>query len=386
MADEPQEALGGKTPLEHAATPHMDALAAGGRLGRVRTVPEGMHPGSDVANMSLMGYDPAVYYTGRAPIEAAGMGVALAEDDTAFRCNLVHTAGGTMVDYSAGAIESDDASALIEELKSALDSDTVRLYPGVSYRHLLVIRGFPKGELACTPPHDITGKAFEPHLPVGEGAEILAGLSTRARAVLRESAVNRRRAAAGKVTVTDIWLWGQGSASVFPKIGDRFGLSGSVITAVDLVRGLGRLAGLTVRRVEGATGYLDTNYAGKVAAATEALESEDLVYVHVEAPDETSHEGELGKKLRAIEDFDAKVVGPMAALRKRHERLRILVLPDHPTLLATKTHDATPVPFVVCGTGIEPDGSGRYCEAEAPHEARYSGTTLFEELVRGNFG
>jgi 2,3-bisphosphoglycerate-independent phosphoglycerate mutase len=314
------------------------------------------------------------------------MGVPLAEKDTAFRCNLVHAAGGVMRDYSSGAIETSDAAALIEELKSELDSDTVRLYPGVSYRHLLVIGGFPAGELSCTPPHDITGKPCEPHLPAGAGADILADLALRARAVLRESPVNRRREAEGKVPVTDIWLWGQGRATVLPGIKERFGLTGSVITAVDLVRGLGRLAGLTVRRVEGATGYLDTNYAGKVAAAREALESEDLVYVHVEAPDETSHEGELDKKLQAIEDFDAKVVGPLSRLRERHERLRILVLPDHPTLLSTKTHDDTPVPFVVCGTGIEPDGVRRYCEAEAPPEARFTGTTLFEELVRGNFG
>jgi 2,3-bisphosphoglycerate-independent phosphoglycerate mutase len=362
----------------------MDALAEAGRVGRVKTIPDGLTPGSDVANMSLLGYDPAAHYTGRAPIEAAGMGIVLGKDETAFRCNLVQIEGGRMADYSTGSIETPVARALIEELQPVLSTGTVRLFPGVSYRHLLVIKGFPRGSLVCTPPHDITGRGIESYLPSGPGSEILRGLMERARGVLAGSPVNARRVAEGKPRATDIWLWGHGVATVLPALGERFGLTGAVISAVDLVRGLGRMAGMEVLTVRGATGYLDTNYAGKVRAAEEALETKDLVYLHVEAPDETSHEGSLEKKLQAIEDFDARVVGELARIAKRRGDLRLLVLPDHATLLSTKTHDATPVPFVACGPGIPRSASKTYCERAASEAPVVTGPELFKEFLRGN--
>jgi 2,3-bisphosphoglycerate-independent phosphoglycerate mutase len=386
MADMPIPALNQKTPLEHAATPNMDSIAKLGRVGRVQTIPDGIPPGSDAANMALLGYDPTRYYTGRAPIEAAGMHVALGPHDTAFRCNLVTITDGIMRDYSAGAIETADAHALIAELKAALDSDSIRFHPGVSYRNLLIVSGFEQGELLCTPPHDITDQPIAAFPPRGAGSPMLEQLAAKARAVLAVSPVNRRRIGQGKKPVTDIWLWGQGQARVFPTLKERFGLCGSVISAVDLVRGLGVLAGLTVRLVEGATGYLDTNYSGKVAAACAALEREDFVFVHVEAPDETSHEGDLDKKLTAIRDFDANVVGPILAFMKRMPEYRVLVLPDHATCIATKTHHRMIVPFTVCGTGITPGKAVTYCEQSAKNaEPVYTGATLFETFIHGSF-
>lgn len=383
MADEPRAELGGKTPLEAARTPHMDAIAAEGELGLVATIPKGMSPGSDVANLCLMGYDPRESYTGRAAIEAAGMGVELGPGDTAFRMNLVSIRDGRMEDYSAGAIETEDARALVEDLRREIEDGAVRLYPGVSYRHLLVARGLPAGELRSTPPHDIAGEPVDAHLPRGAGSDFLRDLMLRARRVLRESPRNRERAARGKVPATDIWLWGQGAAMDLTKIPERYGISGAVITAVDLVRGIGRLAGLEVLRVEGATGYLDTNYEGKVGAAAGALASRDLVYLHVEAPDEASHEGSLEKKIRAIEDFDARVVGPIRRLRERFEDLRILVLPDHATLLSTKTHDPRPVPYALSGPGVAGGGPGAFSEAAASGAPVLRGPELFERLVFG---
>ncbi|MCP4689075.1 MAG: cofactor-independent phosphoglycerate mutase, partial [Desulfobacterales bacterium] len=355
--------------------------------GLVKTVPDGLDPGSDVANMSLLGFDPAKYYTGRAPIEAASLGVALAPDETAFRCNFVHLADGRMADYASGHIETDVASRILRELAGGLDSDRVKFHPGTSYRHLLVIKNMPEGELVCTPPHDISDETYAPHLPKGAGREILAELSEKAREILRNSPVNQELAAAGKTTVTDIWPWGQGGAATFPSLMDRYGLRGSVISAVDLVKGLGVLSGMTVREVEGATGYLGTNYAGKVEAAVEAMKSEDFVYLHIEAPDETSHEGSLGKKLQAIEEFDENVVGEILKLRHEYDDLRIMVLPDHPTLLSTKTHDSSPVPFAVRGSAIPRDDATTYSEKSARGSARnhFNGVSLFDAFIKGGF-
>jgi 2,3-bisphosphoglycerate-independent phosphoglycerate mutase len=386
MADMPIPQLDNQTPLQYARTPNMDAVAAAGRLGLVKTIPDGFQPGSDVANMSLMGYDPLSYFSGRAPIEAAGMGIKLGAHDTAFRCNLVNIADGTMRDYSSGAIETADAHALIAELQAGLDSDAVRLHPGVSYRNLLLFADFPAGTLNCTPPHDITGRKIAEYLPRGIGSPLLSELSATAREILARSPVNARRISQGKVPVTDIWLWGQGRGVAFPTLQERFGLSGSVITAVDLVRGLGTLAGLSVRHVEGATGYLDTNYRGKVAAACAALEREDFVFLHVEAPDETSHEGALDKKVQAIEDFDRNVVAEMRKAAAGFKEYRLLVLPDHATCISTKTHHAMPVPFAVCGSGVPAGDAQSYCEASAQHATPlFTGVTLFEAFIRGTF-
>jgi 2,3-bisphosphoglycerate-independent phosphoglycerate mutase len=335
--------------------------------------------------MSLMGYDPARYYSGRAPIEAASMGIRLSATDVAFRCNLVTLKNGLMDDYSAGHIETADSHLLIADLQKSLGSKTIRFYPGVSYRHITVMSGFQQGPLACVPPHDISGKPFSDHLPKGTGEEIVRDLMDRARPVLASSPANQHRVAQGKKPATDIWLWGQGCAVVLPTMKERFSITGSVISAVDLIRGIGVLAGLTVRIVEGATGYLGTNYAGKVVAAHDALGSENFVFVHVEAPDETSHEGSLEKKIQAIEEFDKNIVGEMLKMRKEYPDIRILVMPDHATPISLKTHHAMPVPYAVCGKSIDADGSLSYCEKSAQGKKLYTGVSLFETLIRGKF-
>jgi 2,3-bisphosphoglycerate-independent phosphoglycerate mutase len=385
MADFPLQELDNRTPLEYAKTPNMDAVAAAGRVGLVKTVPDGVAPGSDVANMSLMGYDPVKYYSGRAPIEAASMGIRLGKSDVAFRCNLVTLKCGIMEDYSAGHIETADAHEIIAVLQKELGTQGVAFYPGVSYRHILVISDFPEGKLSCTPPHDISDRAYADHLPSGAGQDIARRLMEAARPVLASCPVNKRRESLGKKPATDIWLWGQGKGLALPTMKERFSISGSVISAVDLVRGIGVLAGLNVRIVPGATGYLGTNYAGKVAAAREALAKEDFVFVHIEAPDETSHEGSLEKKIQAIEEFDKNIVGEVFGLRDEFPDLRVMVLPDHATPVPLKTHHAAPVPFAVCGPGVDGDGSVSYCEKSAAGKKMYTGVTLFETFIRGNF-
>jgi 2,3-bisphosphoglycerate-independent phosphoglycerate mutase len=384
MADWPVTELGNKTPLEYARTPNMDRVAANGSIGQVATVPDGMQPGSDVANLSLLGYDPMSYYSGRAPIEAASMGVHLSEKEMAFRCNLVTIDQEKMVDYSAGHITTAEAHTIIAELQHACSTDAIKFHPGVSYRHLMVYNGF-SGELHTTPPHDITGKVIRSYLPQGEGGAELLRLMDRAREVLKVSEVNSARRAEGKRTVTDIWLWGQGFALALPSMAQRYGLTGSVISAVDLVRGIGVLAGLQVRLVEGATGYLGTNYAGKVDAAQAALQDEDLVYLHVEAPDETGHEGILEKKIQAIEEFDACIVGEMLRFQEERGDLRILVTPDHATPVAIKTHSAEAVPFVVCGPGVAADGNSAYSEAAATRCIPVTGPVLFDRFIKNSW-
>jgi 2,3-bisphosphoglycerate-independent phosphoglycerate mutase len=385
MSDVPCPALGGKTPLEHAQTPHMDAIARGGRTGLIQTIPTGLPPGSDVGNLALMGYDPARYFRGRAPIEAVAMGIRLGADAVAFRCNLVTLADGRMKDYAGGHFADDEAASLIGELKRVLDAKERSLHVGVDYRHLLVTSDVATAGMETTPPHDITGKPWQGHLPKGADAAKVVEMMDRARTTLARSAVNEKRRREGKPAATDIWLWGQGRGMVLPTLGERYGLSGSVISAVNLVNGLGILAGLSPIAVAGATGYLGTNYAGKVSAATAALDKGDFVFVHVEAPDETSHEGSLEKKLQAIEEFDQNVVGPILALRDRWSDLRVLVSPDHATPVSLKTHSTEPVPFAVCGQGIGASGASGYCERVAKEGRTYSGQTLFAELIRGSF-
>ena len=382
MADFPFAELGNLTPLAYASTPNMDSLVSQGSIGLVSTIPEGLQPGSDVANLSLMGYDPLKYYSGRAPIEAASMGVKLTDTDTAFRCNLVTIENNTMVDYSAGHIDTVTAREVIAELHKKLDTGTIHFYPGVSYRHLTVIAGFPNG-LVSTPPHDISDKEITPFLPGGPGSEQVISLMSQAHDVLARLDVNKRLISEGRRPVTDIWLWGQGHAVKLPAMKERYGLSGSVISAVDLIRGLGVLAGLQVRLVEGATGYLGTNYAGKVDAAQAALREQDFVYLHVEAPDETSHEGSLHKKIQAIEEFDKFVVGEMMKFANEQKTLRILVAPDHATPVSLKTHTAGPVPYIMNGPGIGAQNVENYCEVSAEGKTVVSGTELFDLFIKG---
>lgn len=352
MADYPISELRGKTPLQAAKIPNLDQMAKQGILGLVRTVPPGMAPGSDVANLSIFGYDPTRYFTGRAPLEAAAMGVKLNPEDVAFRCNLV-TLGvsngrETMDDFSAGHISTGEAREIIHKIGEILGNDEFHFFPGVSYRHLLVWRNGERGLKArTTPPHDISGKEIAEFLPRGKGQEEILSLMEKAKKVLPDFPVNQKRLEAGKKPANAIWLWGQGKAPALLPVTERFGLRGSVISAVDLTKGIGSYAGLEIVNVPGATGYLDTNYGGKAESALREISRKDFVYVHLEAPDEASHNGNLKDKIQAIEDFDQKIVGPILRGLEKIGAFRVLALPDHPTPLVLKTHSPEPVPFVV---------------------------------------
>jgi 2,3-bisphosphoglycerate-independent phosphoglycerate mutase len=352
MGDEPQKELDGKTPLEEAQTPHMDQLASRGILGLTETIEPHQEPGSDVANMAILGYDPDRFHTGRAPLEAASMGVNLLAGEVAFRCNLVTVeinAEGELIlaDYSAGHISTENGRVLIEALQKSLGNEWFHFYPGVSYRHLLVWRD-GRSDLTITPPHDVTGEPVAEYWQAYNEVPDLRSLMESAREVLGEEDLNRQLVAKGKRAANAIWLWGQGIAPVMPSLSERFGIQGVVISAVDLLKGLGICSGLEPLSVPGATGYLDTNYKGKVVAALDALQDRDFVYLHVEAPDEASHEGDLGLKIEAIEAFDANVVGPIIEACSNLLDLRIMVITDHLTPIRTRTHAKGLVPFAVC--------------------------------------
>ena len=344
----------------------MDRIASEGRLGTVRTVPPGVAPGSDVAIMSVLGYDPNRFYTGRAPLEAAARGLAVEPEDWVFRCNLVTVADEEMVDYSAGHISTREATVLIEALQEALGSETCRFYPGVGYRHLLVVKG-EAFNTRTVPPHDIMGEVVRRHLPRGKNARRLTELMASSREVLGGHEVNRVREDLGEHAATQIWLWGEGQRPELPTFASRWGVSGAAITAVDLVRGLAKLIGWDAVEVEGATGYYDTNYAGKAAAAVAALEGHDVVLVHVEATDEAGHNGDAMEKVRALENVDGLILGPvLEALEAGGEAWRVLVVPDHETPLELRTHAEEPVPFAMMGSGLEPvRGASAMTEAGA---------------------
>lgn len=349
MADYPIDVLGEKTPLEYASTPHMDRMAAEGTLGMIDTIPPGLPPGSDVANLAVLGYDPRECYTGRGPLEAASMGIALSPEDVAFRCNLVTLRDGAdpvMEDFTAGHISSAEAKRIIADLEIAIGSETFHFHPGVGYRHLLVWKG-GESELVATPPHDITDKAIGPYLPHGRGAEQINRLMRLSREFLADHRVNRERTERGLKPATSIWLWGQGRVPRIRKMMERFQIRGGMISAVDLLNGIGVYAGLEVLPVEGATGYIDTNYRGKAEKALSVLKELDLVFIHVEAPDEMGHEGNVEGKVKAIEDFDALVVGTILQGIGHLGPFRIAVLSDHPTPLSLRTHVADPSPFAV---------------------------------------
>ncbi len=368
MSDFPVDSLGGLTPLEKAYTPNMDRMAARGRLGLARTIPDGFAAGTDVGTMSILGYDPARYHTGRSPIEAASMGIDLSAAEVAWRCNLVTISDSSgqevMDDFTAGHVSNEDAKEIIEAIEAELGAGEIRFYAGVSYRHLMVWDGGPSDTLT-TPPHDITDQAIAEYLPRGSGAERLRELAAKARRVIAAHPANRRRAERGEKAVTDIWLWGQGHRPAVPTLRERFGIGGGVITAVDVVGGLGRLAGLKRIEVPGITGFVDTNYTGKGEYAVAALESCDLVFVHVESPDESGHMGDAELKTKAIEDLDEKVIGTILAGIEHFADYRVLVLPDHATPVSTKTHSADPVPFVIFDSHDGAAKSRGYSEREA---------------------
>ena len=393
MGDEPQAELDGKTVLEAARTEQMDELASMGTLGLVETISPQQEPGSDVANMAIMGYDPDRYHTGRAPLEAASMGVELAANEVAFRCNLVSVDADTkkglrLLDYSAGHISSEEGESLILALQESLGSESFRFYPGVSYRHLLVWRG-GRSDLDITPPHDVTGRPVAEYWHVYEEAEPLKALMESARELLVGQEVNQRRTREGKLPGNAIWLWGQGVAPIMPSLHERFGINGVVISAVDLLKGLGVCAGLKAVSVPGATGYLDTNYSGKVDAAFEALRELDFVYLHVEAPDEASHEGNLQLKIEAIEAFDSQVVGAVLERSQEMNGLKIMLITDHLTPIRTRTHARGLVPFAICDVPArEPLTQRGFCETHAAKTGLVirPGHTLMEAFIKGGLG
>lgn len=369
MADYPLPELQGKTPLQAAHTPHMDRIAAEGTLGLIDTIPAGLTPGSDVANLSVLGYDPTVYHTGRGPLEAASMGVELTLDDVAFRCNLVtlgETTETVMEDFTAGHISSEEARRIVEDLGAELGSPETTFYPGVGYRHLMVYRGGP-ALLETTPPHDITGRPIAGRLPKGEGSDQIRRLMEHSRVILKNHPVNRDRAAQGKKTADSIWLWGEGRAPAMKPLTARYGIRGGIISAVDLLKGIGVYAGLEVVPVEGATGYTDTNYRGKAEGALAFLKDGDFVFLHVEAPDEMGHEGNIEGKIRAIEDFDREVVGTTLAGLASLGDFRVMILSDHPTPIELKTHSSDPSPFAILSSvdGENAGKGGSYNEASA---------------------
>jgi len=408
-ADQPQPALGGRTPLEAARTPALDALAARGRVGLTNHVPDSLPPGSEVACMSLLGYDPSVSFTGRAPLEAAAQGIALGPTDWAVRCNLVTIRDRVMEDFTAGHVSTAEATALLAAAQEGLAADfpalaaAWRFVPGVSYRNLLIYRGGgtcgaqaaldPSGgsplgaDLRTTPPHDLMDQPVGESFPRGTGSRLLTEIMAASSGWLADHPVNRARVAAGKRAATHLWLWGAGRAPALEPFAGRYGLSGTMITAVDLLRGLGALVGWKRREVVGATGWLDTDYAAKGRAAIEELAGCDLVCVHVEAPDEASHQGDAAAKVRALEEIDAKIVAPLAAHLAGSDH-RILVCPDHPTFLATKTHSRGPVPFVMAGSGIAAGGCPAYSEpaAAGQRDEILPGWTLMGVFVQAGAG
>lgn len=381
MADRPLKSLGYKTCLQTAKTPNMDWLASHGQPGKVSTIPKGLEPGSDVANLSILGYDPLKYYSGRAPIEAEYRGIKLGPKDIAFRCNLV-TLGSpgsnreTMRDFSAGHISTKEAVALIKEINKKLGSSPIAFYPGMSYRHLMIWKN-GKESMRCTPPHDITGKKTAGYLPNGKGSDVLLSLMERSGEILGKSPVNIKRTAKGLAPANSIWLWGQGRRLSVPSFKKKYGIEGALISAVDLTKGLGICAGFKVINVKGATGYIDTNYAGKANAALRALNKCDFVYLHVEAPDEAGHNGSVKDKINAIEDFDRKVVGTIIEGIKKFGDHRILLMPDHATPIRLMTHTAEPVPFVIYGTDRQ--SKGRVVRSYSEYICRMKKIRSFEK-------
>jgi 2,3-bisphosphoglycerate-independent phosphoglycerate mutase len=351
--------------MEAARTPNMDRVSAEGELGLCQTIPRGMAPGSDVAIMSLLGYNPREHYTGRAPLEAASMDVALGDGDWAVRCNLVTVSGKVLEDYCAGHISTREARVLVERLDEELGGEGVRFYPGVGYRHLLVLRDPGPMDVTTVPPHDVQGHRMARHLPRGEGSELLLELMRRSTEILEGHELNRVRVDLGQNPANMIWLWGEGRRPSFTPFRERYGVEGVAISAVDLVKGLAKLLGLEVVDVPGATGYLDTDYAAKARYAIDALERTDLAVIHVEAPDEMGHEGNIANKVRAIEHVDREIVGPVLSESERLGDLRVLVMPDHYTPIEKRTHTREAVPFAIWGAGVAAGSGLSFSEANA---------------------
>lgn len=393
MADYPLPELGGKTPLEYARTPNMDSLALVSIIGKVNTIPDSMPPGSDVANLSVMGYDPEKYYTGRSPIEAVSMGVDLGPEDLAFRCNLVTLSGEeryedkTMLDYSSGEIDSQEAAVLIRALAAELAETHLDFHPGVSYRHLMVWRGAGDMHPVLTPPHDISDRVIGSYLPRGDGSGAITELMRRSWRLLETHPVNEARRARGLNPATSIWLWGQGHKPAVDSFQSRYGLKGSVVAAVDLVKGLGLSAGLKSVAVPGATGAIKTDFAAKARAAVDELKNgQDFVYMHIESPDECGHRGEALTKVWSIEQIDREVIGYIMSQMEQFDDFRLLITPDHPTPIILKTHSREPVPFLIFDKNhpVKP-ASPHFSEASA-EQGPYipEGFRLMDYFIRGS--
>jgi 2,3-bisphosphoglycerate-independent phosphoglycerate mutase len=386
MAGKPLKKLGFKTCLQKAHTPNMDWLATAGQVGLARTVPHGYEPGSDVANLSILGYSPAKYYSGRAPIEAEYRGIKLGDKDVAFRCNLVtldfpKTGGkekAVMQDYSAGHITTKESSILIKDINKKLGSREIIFYPGMSYRHLMVWKN-GRDKLQCTPPHDITGKTITAYMPSGQGSDVINSLIQRSTEILLANKVNQNRIKNKINPANSIWLWGQGKRIPLPSFKSTHGLKGAMISAVDLTKGLGIGAGFDIINVKGATGYIDTNYIGKARAALRALKDHDILYVHVEAPDEAGHNGKVNDKLQAIEDFDEKVVGTILKSAGTYGEHSILLMPDHFTPISVRTHTKEPVPFVIYRSTMDRKAKGSKVRKYSESISRMKDILVFEE-------
>jgi len=385
-ADYPLDILKGRTPWEVAETPFIDSLAQEGVVGRVRTIPPGFTPSSDVANLSLLGYEPEKYYPGRGPLEAANLGVELEEKDLALRCNLITEGDGKIVDYSAGHIRDREAKILIEFLNEKLGNSQIRFYPGKSYRNLLV---YKKGvdleldKINYFAPHDIMGQPIDKYFPRGKNSSRLIKLMQESLSLLSEHQINKVRIDLGENPANMIWLWGCGGKPRMELFEEKFNLKGAVISAVDLIKGIGKIVGLKVLNVKGATGYYDTNYKGKAEAALKVLDEVDFVFIHIEATDEASHNGDLRMKIICIERIDKLVVGTILQGLKGKD-FRILIVPDHPTPISKRTHTEEPVPFLIYGKGIEGATYSGYCEGEAQGSSLYfdSGVKLLTYFLQ----
>lgn len=377
MADYPFEKLGGKTPMELADKPNMDKLAKTALIGTAKTVADNLKPGSDVANLSVMGYDPAECYTGRSPLEAASIGIDLTDTDVTLRCNLVTLSDDenyedkTMVDYSAGDISSKEAAEIIKSVQEAFGNDIYSFYAGVSYRHCLVVKNGTTSLGTMTPPHDISGRVIGSYLSDHENAAPLIEMMKKSCEVLKNHPVNLKRISEGKRPANAIWLWGEGTKPEMVSFYDKFGKKAGIVSAVDLIKGIGKLAKCEVAEVEGATGYIDTDFDGKAAAATELFKTCDLVYVHIEAPDECGHRGEAENKVKAIELIDKLVLAKLVDELEKYGEYRILIMPDHPTPLITMTHARDPVPFLIYDNKVTETGAETFTEETAKASGVY---------------
>lgn len=390
MADRPLAELGDKTPLEVSNKPYMDLLAKTAKEGMVKTIPEGFKPASDTANLSVLGYAPEKYYTGRSPLEAVSLGIKMADDDIAIRCNLVTLSNEenyqdkTMVDYSAGEISTKEADELIKYVEANLGTEDFHFYPGISYRHCLIVKHTTTGT-DFTPPHDISGKVISEYLPKDKDAEFYRALQEKSYELLKDHPVNLKRIKEGKNPANSIWLWGEGTKPLLDNFEQKFGKKGAMVCAVDLLKGIAISAGLKLYEVEGATGGVVTNFLGKGETALKALlDGNDFVYVHIEAPDESGHQGNVKAKINAIEQIDQNIVGTLFnGLTKAKEDFAIMVLPDHPTPIATKTHAKEPVPFMIYSSTRDLGANESYSEKDAEKTGYFIpvGSDLIKEFL-----